>query len=335
MAGKLPNVTIVIVTLNNERSLDTCLKAIASQDYPKDSIEYLNIDGGSTDKTKQIFQKYGYKTVESPIKRDAEAQRGVGLKLARHNLVVSLDADNYLPNAQWLRRMVQPFIDDSAIVHAGTLHYHYDKSDTPFNRYNALFGSIDPIVYYVGRPDRIPQYERKWKKGHIVKETKEYTIVEFTQENLPTVGCNGVIYRKDVLIKHAQSDPKNFLHIDVFADLIAGGYNRFAIVNVDIIHDTAINLSFLMKKRIAFLSSYYLKSNLKRRYLIFDPSKGSHRIRLVLYIAFTVTLLKPIIDSMRGFFVYPDLAWFLHPVVCWIYLYAYGVASIKRVISRR
>lgn len=319
----LPKITILIVTVNNERSLEKCLTAIATQDYPKNKIELLNVDGESTDATKSILKRFGFRVVVSPVGRNAEAQRGIGLKEAKNNLIVSLDADNYLPYKSWLRKMVQPFIDDPAVVHAGTLHYHYDKKEAIFNRYNALFGSVDPIVFYIGRPDRKPQY---------VCRNHPYEIVEYTPDTLPTVGCNGVVYRRDLLLKYAQSDPAHFLHIDVFADLVAKGFCRFAVVNTDVIHDTAVSLSFLMKKRIAFLSSYYLKTDVKRRYLIFDPAKPEDRIKLVLYVLYTITFIKPIIDAFRGFLYIADPAWFLHPIVCWVYLYAYGVATIKKNI---
>lgn len=329
----LPSVTIIIITLNNERSIETCVKAILAQDYPKKNIEYLNVDGGSDDSTGAILKKYGFKIIKSTILHNAEAQRGIGLKAAKHNLIVSLDADNYLPNKDWLRQMVRPFIDDPEVVHANTLHYHYRKDDTIFNRYCALFGLADPIVYYVGRPDRVPLYMHNWTLGRIINETDDYYTVEFTKETLPTVGCNGVVYRRDVLLKYAQSDPEHFLHIDVFADLVAKGHNRFAIVKNDVIHDTAVSLSALLKKRIAFLSSYYLKSTVKRRYLIYDPGKLSDRFKLALFLLYTVTLIRPAADGIRGFIKIPDPAWFLHPIVCLMYLYAYGMASIKRVIS--
>lgn len=325
-----PKITILIVTLNNQRSLARCLTAIASQDYPKKNIELLNIDAGSTDGTRRTLKQFGFRIVDSLVGKDAEAQRGVGVKLAKHNLIVSLDADNYLPHKRWLRMMVRPFMDDSRVVHAGTLHYHYQKNDALFNRYNALFGAVDPVVFYVGRPDRVPQYKKRWTGGLLINQTKQYTTVEFTRDTLPTVGCNGVVYRRDLLVRYAQSDPGHFLHIDVFADLVAKGFNRFAVVNTDVMHDTAINLLFLMKKRIAFLSSYYLRSSVSRRYLIYDPKKPGDRVRLVLYVLYTVTFIKPLLDGVRGFITIPDIAWLLHPLVCWVYLYAYGIATLKK-----
>lgn len=328
----LPPISIVIVTLNNERSLGECLRRIKSQDYPRKKIEYLVVDGGSRDRTKDICKKFQVRFFPSPVPANAEAQRAVGVKIAKHNLIVSLDADNYLPHPRWLRQMVQPFMDDPAIIHANTMYFGYRRQDALFNRYVGLFGHADPIVYYIGRPDRIPRYQRRWTLGNIIGDKPGYTVVEFDEKTLPTVGCNGVVYRRDILLTYAHSTPKDFLHIDVFVDAIKSGHNRFAIVKNDVIHDTAVSLSALMKKRIAFLSHYYLTSGVRRRYLIYNPHSVKSNMKLLLYIFYTVTMVKPSIDALRGFLVIPDVAWFVHPLVCWIYLLSYGRAIIKRTI---
>lgn len=330
---KFPKISIVIVTLNNERTIEKCVRSIVAQDYPKELIEYLNVDGGSHDMTKNILYKYKFTLIDSPIKKDAEAQRAIGLQKASNNLIVSIDADNYLPTKNWLRQMIQPFIDDGKVVHANTMHYAYRKNDSFYNRYCSLFGVTDPIVYYVGRPDRLPRNKKKWTLGKIIKETDKYYIVEFTKNTLPTVGCNGVVYRKDILQKYANSGPSGFLHIDIFVDVIEKGYNRFAIIKNDVNHDTAITLSFLMKKRIAFLKNYYLKKNIQRRYLIYNPQKVIDNMKLLLFVFYTVTFVKPVFDSIKGYISIRDKAWFGHPIICWIYLYSYGFATIRKYIK--
>lgn len=329
----LPSVTIMIVSLNNERSLAQCLRRITQQDYPRRNIEYLAVDGGSTDGTKAIFKEFGFRVIASPIPKNAEAQRAIGVRRASHNLIVSLDADNYLPSKQWLKQMVQPFIDDPTVIHASTMHYTYRPGDSLFNRYVGLFGHADPIVFYVGRPDRIPQYQKRWTLGNIVADKPGYTLVDFDINTLPTVGCNGVVYRRDILLKYTKSNPNEFLHIDIFADAIQKGYKRFAIVKNDVIHDTAVSLPYLLKKRIAFLSQYSPFS-VKRRYFIYNPQSLDSNIKLFLYVFYTITLVKPMIDAARGFVVIPDIAWFAHPLICWIYLLSYGSATIGKVFRK-
>ena len=123
----LPKISIVVITLNNQRTIEKCLQCIVSQNYPKNLVELLNVDGGSTDLTKGILKRYGFKVIESKIKRNAEAQRAIAIRKAKNNLIVSIDADNYLPTKQWIKQMIKPFIDDPEIIHAGTMHFRYSK----------------------------------------------------------------------------------------------------------------------------------------------------------------------------------------------------------------
>ena len=48
-------------------------------------------------------------------------------------------------------------------------------------------------------------------------------------------------------------------------------------------------------------------------------------MRLALYILFSLTLIEPTIQAIRGYMRIKDNAWFLHPIVCltltWVYLY--------------
>lgn len=52
-----PKVTIVTPTLNAERYLEETIESVLGQDYPL--IEYLVVDGGSTDATSEMLARYG------------------------------------------------------------------------------------------------------------------------------------------------------------------------------------------------------------------------------------------------------------------------------------
>ncbi|MBL7085732.1 MAG: glycosyltransferase [Candidatus Cloacimonetes bacterium] len=47
----LPKVSVVIPTYNSERTLGMCLESIRKQGYPRNKIEIIIGDGGSTDRT--------------------------------------------------------------------------------------------------------------------------------------------------------------------------------------------------------------------------------------------------------------------------------------------
>jgi cellulose synthase/poly-beta-1,6-N-acetylglucosamine synthase-like glycosyltransferase len=56
MKNNLPKVTVVTVTYNAEKYLEQTIKSVIEQDYP--NIEYIIIDGASSDKTVDIINKY-------------------------------------------------------------------------------------------------------------------------------------------------------------------------------------------------------------------------------------------------------------------------------------
>jgi succinoglycan biosynthesis protein ExoA len=59
----LPFVTIAMPCLDEEAYIEACIRCLAAQDYPKDRMEILVADGGSTDRTLEIL---GHLAAEDP-----------------------------------------------------------------------------------------------------------------------------------------------------------------------------------------------------------------------------------------------------------------------------
>jgi hyaluronan synthase len=49
--GRLPNLTIIVPAFNEGTMVETCLDSVATADYPRDRLEIICIDDGSTDDT--------------------------------------------------------------------------------------------------------------------------------------------------------------------------------------------------------------------------------------------------------------------------------------------
>ena len=56
MREMFPRITIVTITFNSAATLEETIRSVTMQDYP--ALEYVIIDGGSSDGTLDIVQKY-------------------------------------------------------------------------------------------------------------------------------------------------------------------------------------------------------------------------------------------------------------------------------------
>ena len=102
----LPSISIIIPTYNCERFLAKCIDSIKMQDYPKELIEIIIIDGGSSDKTLEIAKSYTNKIFTNPL-RTGEAGKSIGVKNAKNELIALIDSDNILPDKNWFFEMIK------------------------------------------------------------------------------------------------------------------------------------------------------------------------------------------------------------------------------------
>jgi len=333
--ANLPTVTIIIITWNVERTIESVLKTIEIQDYPKKLIDILVVDGNSTDKTLEILKKkrsIPLKVIQSEYPKDPEACRGVGLKQASGEIICFIDSDNYLPNKRWLTKMITPFVNHPDIVGTETIRFGYKKSDNYLNRYFALIGSADPVGLYLGKADKLSYISDKWSiYGNVIGDFKDYFLVTFNTNQFPTLGSNGFCARRKLLLK-AKSDPENYFHIDVPLDLARMGYSTYGVVRETIMHDTATTMSSFLKKRAGYMMLHYQKRSKDRRYKVFDPDSSQDKFRIVLFIVFSLTFIQPLYVALKGYFKKPDWAWFVHPIFCFSIMAIYSYAVLRKIV---
>jgi glycosyltransferase involved in cell wall biosynthesis len=79
-------ISVVVCTLNEETVIERCLASVAWAD------ELLVVDSGSTDRTRERAERAGARWIEQPW-LGFSAQKNEAARLARHDWVLSLDAD--------------------------------------------------------------------------------------------------------------------------------------------------------------------------------------------------------------------------------------------------
>jgi len=317
-----PSVSIIIPVLNAQRVLKTCLESIKMQRYPKRIIEIIIADGGSTDKTLEIAKEYGAKICRNPLKT-AESGKAVALSKAQNELILSIDSDNFLPQKDWLLKMVAPF-EDRSILGNEPWKYTYRKNDSLVNRYCALIGANDPYCYFIGNYDRMSAISGRWTGIDLDQSDKgDYLKVKVTGDLIPTIGANGVIWRSDV-IKKAVGNSNYLFDTDIPYAIAEKKPFFFAKVKVGIIHDYCSKMNDFYRKQKRRAKDFFYMEAKRTRQVTFQK-----KLNKQLYFIFSTILIFPlIIQAIKGYWRKPDKVWLLHPWFCLATLWIYGTETI-------
>ncbi|OGG12599.1 hypothetical protein A3D77_04650 [Candidatus Gottesmanbacteria bacterium RIFCSPHIGHO2_02_FULL_39_11] len=92
-------ITAIVLTKNEEGSIEKCLKSLAWCD------EIIIMDDYSTDATLTIAQKYTKNIYKRGVNGDYSSQRNYALRYAKNNWVLFIDADEWVGNN--LRKEIQ------------------------------------------------------------------------------------------------------------------------------------------------------------------------------------------------------------------------------------
>jgi len=338
-----PKISIVIPTLNAISVLKTCLDAIDMQDYPKDKIEIVLGDGGSTDGTIELAREYGAKVFHNKL-LTAESGKAVGVKHATGDLIAIVDSDNFLPTKNWLNEMVVPLMEKGTedVLGSEPWKYLWRKGDGFIDRYCALIGMNDPFVLFLGNYDRVNVLTGKWTEvPHEEKDRGKYLLVTL-KDALPTIGANGTVFRAKYLKKEL-GDMDYLFDIDILAKTIKEkGEVKFIKTKNSIVHAyCGSNIrKFAKKQRRRVKDFLFHKHEKKDREFDWDATSKNSNGGLLRFVLSCVLVFPLLFQAIKGYSRKRDLqAWLFHILACEITLWEYGWGSIiglfkKEEISR-
>lgn len=96
MERNFPLVSVIIPCRNEEKFIDQCLRSVISQDYPKEKLEVLAVDGMSDDGTRKIVgeyrKKYPFIKLFDNHEKFIPFAMNIGIRAARGEIIVRMDA---------------------------------------------------------------------------------------------------------------------------------------------------------------------------------------------------------------------------------------------------
>ena len=93
--------SVICPIYNEESRIEECILSILNQDYPKDDLEVLFVDGQSSDRTREIIaeymQEYAFIQLLDNPKRIAPAALNIGIRASSGSIIIRLDAHAKYP----------------------------------------------------------------------------------------------------------------------------------------------------------------------------------------------------------------------------------------------
>ncbi len=157
-----PKISIVTVNFNNGEFLEQTIKSVIEQEYP--NLEYILIDGGSTDNSLEIIERYADHFSYWISEPDDGQYQGIqkGFEKSTGEIMAWLNSDDkYLPQSlfsvaeiftkyeevNWLMGLAREYTEDGALVGQITLpwcrwsKYRYLTNDFQFIQQESSFWS--------------------------------------------------------------------------------------------------------------------------------------------------------------------------------------------------
>jgi glycosyltransferase involved in cell wall biosynthesis len=118
--NELPTVSVVLCTFNSAPYVGNCLKSISNSDFPKNKVETICIDDGSSDNTVEVLEKYPVNVIVNSNRAGSAHARNLGIRKATGDIVLFVDSDSEV-DQEMLRRHALHYCDPCCYCVAGKI----------------------------------------------------------------------------------------------------------------------------------------------------------------------------------------------------------------------
>jgi len=153
-----PVVSVIVPVRNGEQTIELLLKSLLRQDYDRNEVEIVVVDGNSTDRTRDIVRKYPVKLIIER-KEGLNTARNAGIRNSKGEIIAFTDCDCIVPS-DWVRKIVENFKDPRVSCVGGSakgrdndfISQYADNSIIPLMPFFKTREELDMIKLFLHHP---------------------------------------------------------------------------------------------------------------------------------------------------------------------------------------
>jgi len=135
-----PFVSVIIPVRNRPEDMKDCLTSLLNLNYPKEKLEIIVVDDGSTDETVNVVKLFGVRVVLNEESKGPAFSRNLGEKSAQGEILAFLDSDCTV-HPDWLQEII-PFLKLTGIGAVGGFVASFFR-ESLIDRYEEAFSSLN------------------------------------------------------------------------------------------------------------------------------------------------------------------------------------------------
>ena len=241
LADKFPLISVLIPAYNEEDVISQTIQSVLNQDYPKDKLEIIVVDDGSTDKTYEVAKSFSNIKAYKKENNGKASALNYGISKAKGQLISVLDADTFL-TPDFLKKTVKYFEDEDVGIIVSTLKPYKPRK---------LIERIQVIEYVIS------SFIRKI----------------LSLNNSLSAAPAGSIFKAELFKKHGGFDEHNLTE-DFEIALKAQSHNYKLVHAVDAVAYTDVPSTFKSLARQRIRWSYGALYNIKKYRKLMSTSYG-------------------------------------------------------------
>lgn len=318
------SVSFVLPALNAAGPLfERALGSIRGQSYDQGLVEIVLADGGSTDDTRAVAERFGARVIENP-NRLAEWGVKEGMREATGEVVVVFAADNELVGSDWIARvsaLFQQRPDLSAVF--GRLVSGPD--DPSLNKYIELIQS-EPLNWFLNR-------NLDWYLDRNAPDASGFAVFELDPTRPLVWGANGLALRRAHALP-AWSREGYVADVDAFHSMARAGHRLVAYtLEPYCFHHQVASLRDLRRKWLRN-AKQHLVQEAGARELEWVLVPGFRR-RALLFALYSLVPVVSGADAVRRARRDRSRYWLYHPAASLVQTLTYAEALISSPAGRQ